>query len=955
MQSGCNGFSFRRSILCVFLVFMLALFIGFGGTAGYAADTIRVTTLSDDGPGSLRAAIASANEYEDVISFDVTGNILLTKQLTIDHGLTIQGPGADLLYVIGKGASRVFYINTTALVDISGISIVNGDPGIGDGGGMYNDHATNLTVRNCAFYCNRATNGGGIYNNDCDPTITNCMFGGNVAGQQGGGMYNYESSPTVADCVFGDRAEAGGGMYNYESSPIVINCTFSGTRAMFFGGGMYNRYYSSPEVTNCTFYDNSAEGGGGMYNQDYSDPTVTNCTFTVNSADVGGGMENINSSPEVTNCTFYDNSAEEDGGGMFNLDYSSPTVINCTFSSNSADHGGGMCNGLYSRPTVGNCIFWGDDGGEIYNFDIDPIHHPILTFCIVQSNDIGDDTISIDIISANPELELLADNGGYTYTCALGAESSAIDAGTELIATYNNTIEAPHTDQRGRQRPWGAGYDIGAFEVDVESFTITPYWTSGGIVTPASKAVLLEGKSVDFTISPDIFYQIEKIYIDGDPISFEPVNDIYTYPFSNVSADHWLFVVFELDEYILSVDFSGSGNGTVAISPDLVTYPHGTEVILTADPGADSDFASWQGAISGDINPKILLIMNEAKEVTAVFNLKTYTITKNCSSHGSINGFSSVTWGSTPTYTIECDTGYAIRNVLLDGVSLGSVSSLTLDPVSANHTISVSFSFNPNMVSESGLEDFSLSDPNLGGDLLGSLLLPSGITSDDLDCVIDDSLEDIYMQSITAGAVAPLIEGREQGEVFVKGVSFDISYSQDGADWAILPLHVEMDISREDMGLEYAYMIDKEIADKGIRSAFLDHVKILKIISSDVYNLLEEAWEKYEEEDAKSFFNVVSDLDNYYVGMNLLVADAAADTPEMAVQAISDGVDRYFFIFDGERDGHFKDPLVAVIQPIDDNDGGGGAGGGGGCNISILPCIGLLFAIPLMFLSGKMK
>ncbi|MBP7431881.1 MAG: right-handed parallel beta-helix repeat-containing protein, partial [Candidatus Hydrogenedentes bacterium] len=140
------------------------------------------------------------------------------------------------------------------------------------------------------------------------------------------------------------KATDGGGMYNDSCSPTVTNCTFTGNSASWYGGGMYNRY-GSPTVTNCTFTGNSASNnsGGGIYGS----PTVTNCTFTGNSAsDDGGG---ISGSPTVTNCTFTGNSVSYGSGGGIS---GSPTVTNCTFTGNSASDDGG---GISGSPTVTNC------------------------------------------------------------------------------------------------------------------------------------------------------------------------------------------------------------------------------------------------------------------------------------------------------------------------------------------------------------------------------------------------------------------------------------------------------------------------------------------------------------------------------------------------------------------------------------------------------------------------
>jgi predicted outer membrane repeat protein len=234
------------------------------------------------------------------------------------------------------------------------------------GGGMYNE-AGSPTVTNCTFSRNTAGDwyrgdGGGMYNSNSSPTVTDCRFISNVAaaeygGGYGGGMRNLNSSPTVINCTFsGNEAERGGGMYG---GGTVTNCTFSGNSA-YYGGGMYG----SSTVTDCTFSGNTASRGGGMY----GGGTVTDCTFSGNSAYYGGGMWPWGS-PTVTNCTFSGNTASR-GGGMANgsghNSYgSSPTVTDCKFINNWAENGGGgMYNGGYygygSYPTVSDCRFEGN-------------------------------------------------------------------------------------------------------------------------------------------------------------------------------------------------------------------------------------------------------------------------------------------------------------------------------------------------------------------------------------------------------------------------------------------------------------------------------------------------------------------------------------------------------------------------------------------------------------------
>lgn len=189
----------------------------------------------------------------------------------------------------------------------------------------------------------RNWNGAGMLNEGGNPTVGNCRFIRNSAGE-GGGMYNCEQSrPNVYNCTFLlNDADHGGGMLNQDSSnPDLTYCKFIENRAKhpnaFGGGGLYNLYRSSPKVVSCTFRDNRAPRGGGMTNFGGSDPDVKDCTFIGNWADYwGGGMYNDESSPKVFNCTFLQNSADHTGGAMYSKEQSNPKITNCTFVENRA-------------------------------------------------------------------------------------------------------------------------------------------------------------------------------------------------------------------------------------------------------------------------------------------------------------------------------------------------------------------------------------------------------------------------------------------------------------------------------------------------------------------------------------------------------------------------------------------------------------------------------------------
>jgi len=70
-----------------------------------------------------------------------------------------------------------------------------------------------------------------------------------------------------------------------------------------------------------------------------------------------------------------------------------------------------------------------------------------------------------------------------------------------------------------------------------------------------------------------------------------------------------------------------------------------------------------------------------------------YTITASAGAGGSINpsGSVSVPLGGNKVFTMTANAGYAIADVVVDGVSQGAVSTYTFSNVTANHTITASF------------------------------------------------------------------------------------------------------------------------------------------------------------------------------------------------------------------------------------------------------------------------
>ena len=75
----------------------------------------------------------------------------------------------------------------------------------------------------------------------------------------------------------------------------------------------------------------------------------------------------------------------------------------------------------------------------------------------------------------------------------------------------------------------------------------------------------------------------------------------------------------------------------------------------------------------------------------------TYKITVTQGANGTVSpgSYGSFQPGSSQTYKIIPNTGYHVADVLVDGGSVGAVTSYTFDNIQSNHTITASYAANP--------------------------------------------------------------------------------------------------------------------------------------------------------------------------------------------------------------------------------------------------------------------
>src|SRR6266446_4207654 len=183
------------------------------------ASIIPVTNTNDSGSGSLRQALAIANDGDTIDATGISGAIsLISGELLVNKSVMINGAGADVLAVDGNAAGRVFFITLGETVTISGFTIRNGHAG-NAGGGIDNEDGSTVTITNCTLSGNIAGLGSGIYNSGGTTTITNSTVSGNTA-SSGGGIFNIGMLAITNSTLSNNSASLGGGVFNNETFQI---------------------------------------------------------------------------------------------------------------------------------------------------------------------------------------------------------------------------------------------------------------------------------------------------------------------------------------------------------------------------------------------------------------------------------------------------------------------------------------------------------------------------------------------------------------------------------------------------------------------------------------------------------------------------------------------------------------------------------------------------------------
>jgi uncharacterized repeat protein (TIGR02543 family) len=543
-------------------------------------------------------------------------------------------------------------------------------------------------------------------------------FGGNadLSKCSGAGMYNDNQSLKIQNCIFSSNSifenenrnhyERGGAIFNLNSNVEINYSSFSnntitvtdGSNDTFGKGGAIYSSGGTAIIEHCVFESNSINylyysAYGGAICSENTNLTVSFCLFKNNQTNVqnrasepvehsfGGAIYCSGLSPVIFNSSFYENDAiggaPKKGGAVY-TNNSSVIINSCTFNNNSSSDVGGAIYLEGGSPTVKNSLLWGNGGtGKELNGTVTGT----VSYCVIEGGYAG----GTNIVTSDPQLQALSDNGGYTQTIAIPGNSSAV--AIPQYAGSNDWNGTPYLDQRGYAKRLTGVRGIGAYDPNSKSSFAVNFASAGNgsLSGTVSQTVAPMGSATAVTANPNTNYTFSGW--TGDYVGTENPLTI-----TNVSKDMSVTANFALKSYTVSFA-PGTAGGSISGTATQTIQHGGSCTAVTAVANTGYHFVNWTGDYSGTSNPLTISNVTANKTIAANFAITQYTLTYNAGTGGALTGISpqTVNHGSNGTaVTAVANSGYHFTG-WSDGVASASRTDTN---ITANKSVTANFAIN---------------------------------------------------------------------------------------------------------------------------------------------------------------------------------------------------------------------------------------------------------------------
>lgn len=301
----------------------------------------------------------------------------------------------------------------------------------------------------------------------------------------------------------------------------------------------------------------------------------------------------------------------------------------------------------------------------------------------------------VDPSTINNQTVVLAQSGNpVSGSVTYGGRTAVFtpDSNMSVNSVHTLSIDVGVRDVSGNEMaaPYFCTFTTGVRIAATTTYRVTPSAGPNGTISPDSPQDVTENRTVAFTLTPDAGYSIASVTGCGGALSEN------TYTTAPITAD-----------CTVTAAFAGGGGGVVTHTLSAIAETNGSispAGDITVNHGGSQSFS-----ISPDSGYKIAAVLVDGRSVgtptsytfknvtadhtiEASFKAKPLTITASAGKGGKISCTPSwVNYGSDSFCVIVPDHRYSIDKVLVDGDSVGRVTSYDFINVTTSHTIKAYF------------------------------------------------------------------------------------------------------------------------------------------------------------------------------------------------------------------------------------------------------------------------
>ena len=381
--------------------------------------------------------------------------------------------------------------------------------------------------------------------------------GGTVSG---GGTYNQGQSCTVSA-----TANSGYTFVNWTENGTQVSTNANYTFTVTGNRNLVANFQAQPQQYNISVSANpnnsGSVSGGGTYNQGQSCTVsaTANSGYTFVNWTENGTQVSTNTNYTFTVTGNRNLVAHFTTQGYVITAIADPSIGGVVTGSGGYNFGE-SCTLTASANTGYTFQRWTKNGTQVST-------NPTYSFTVTESATYTAHFIAQSYtitVTANPNNAGSVSGGGsynHGQTCT-------------VTASANNGYAFTNWTENGAQVSTNANY---SFTVSgnrnlVANFaqnahTIQATAGANGIITPSGAITVAHGANQSFSMIPDSDYEIQEVYVDGNPIGA-----MTTYTFSNVTADHYIHVTF------MHVDAVEENN-----SSTIFVFPNPTQGEITLE------------------------------------------------------------------------------------------------------------------------------------------------------------------------------------------------------------------------------------------------------------------------------------------------------------------------------------------------------------------------------------